>query len=367
MEPPSQLSGTGPALEKTILSNLYDCVLGNTAEDVNAIWQLKSIKKSKLTRITHNYLLKGASTRTVYIGECNEDFPQNPKGENVNISVNLSIDKIEEIFETKNSSTLDIIHLTNNHATKLDREVFLKLATSEDSIVLGRDFDNHHWVFGSKILILLSDVYAPAHPCDRCLSSKYGILHLDGIPTGVTQWTNEFIQAKISGLTTLREPGPLGHHYFYPNFELRNAIVSHLAKFFDTVKLHQNAFHKLIDDDRWTEWTRYKTHWIIPVGNDLPIRFFDALVSGGIPIVWEEIAHYIEALGIPKAFYVTYSAEEIFHPIRIVQRAVKIFDDYGASGIVARALYTLENFHYICLSTGAWKRTKNILLQQLCV
>ena len=98
-------------------------------------------------------------------------------------------------------------------------------------------------------------------------------------------------------------------------------------------------------EDRLVEWYSHKTHWIAPVLNDVPIRIFDALATGGIPIVPNSLRFLPPVSSIPREFIAFYSATDIVHPHACVAWANGLFDRGGRDGVVDRHRLALRNYH----------------------
>jgi hypothetical protein len=98
-------------------------------------------------------------------------------------------------------------------------------------------------------------------------------------------------------------------------------------------------------DERLEEWYSHKVHWIAPVLNDVAIRIFDALSSGGIPVVPASMQFLPPIRGINRDHIVFSTPDDIMNPKPLIERAVAMFDAGGADGIVARHRYALDHHH----------------------
>ncbi len=143
---------------------------------------------------------------------------------------------------------------------------------------------------------------------------------------------------------------PFGMHSFYPKFKFRNQVVATLSKFSPHTGLQNttetNGFLGRDPEQRWKDWAKYKLHWIIPVANDLPNRFFDALLTGGLALTPKQFRSTIKQLGIPDEFICYYEPIDILDPQNFIKAALKQFEDQGGNlGAVKRARFTLEHLH----------------------
>ncbi len=240
-----------------------------------------------------------------------------------------------------------VVLLTNNNVAKIGIEnMAVFAANAKTTIIAIHDYDNHHWLNLSLQLSIIADIYFPAHFTDLSLISRLTHSTHIGIPTGSIQWKRKFIHDRLGKIiSTERSDLPLGKHYFYGRFKYRNKILKTIEQHYPTVGLLNSDFHSRNAEDRFNEWVDHKLHWISPVFGDLPIRFFDALITGGLPLVPVSLEIYLNYLKIPSRFYCTYSAEDIISPQPFIGRAIQKFDTLGVEGIAERTLFCLQNFH----------------------
>jgi hypothetical protein len=217
---------------------------------------------------------------------------------------------------------------------------------ADDTIFLGWDYDNHHWMEASLMLAAHSDLYFPAHNENMYLLSKMNALTCGPVPCATVQWSQRFLAEHLEQmLHTERSDQPLGMHFFYQAFAFRNQTVVTLGKHYPNVGFADRAFQKKTPGDRLGEWIAHKTHWIVPVLNDVPIRIFDALSTGGVPILPEALRFLAPVATLPREHVVFYGPEDIIEPQAVVARAQALFDEGGAAGIVARHELGLTQHH----------------------
>lgn len=208
------------------------------------------------------------------------------------------------------------------------------------------DYDNHHWIPNNIQAAIFADIYIPSHQDEYLLASRVNSNIVGGIPCGTNQWSMEFIRQHGSPtFTCQRTDQPLGKYYFYEKFSHRNKAISTLAQNFPSIGLLDKDFHALSQQQKWSEWCAHKVHWVIPVLNDLPIRFFDALITGGLPLIPSGLKPYVAALGIPEKFYITYGPLDIIESKEFIKKANEQFDSEGIDGIKARHQYAVRHFH----------------------
>lgn len=251
--------------------------------------------------------------------------------------------------------------LTNNNISSAHRErLWVALTSLPSTVFIGHDFDNHHWTLMSLFTALLSDVYCPAHWGDYSLTSRFNGQVSPNIPCGSLQWSSQFIRDHVDLIfNTPRVDDPLGAHIFYPTHRYRNQVVATLSKSWPNIRFTTQEFHARSMQSKFEEWVRHKLHFIIPVRNDLPIRFFDSLLTGGIPIVPTPLVGYLDQLGIPGDLYITYSESDVLDATHLVARGVEKFNAEGLSGITQRHNYSRDRFSVdatIAALAATWNR-----------
>ena len=222
------------------------------------------------------------------------------------------------------------------------KEVYLK---NKDVQFIVWDYDNHHWFNLTFDLALYSDNYAPAHHENYALLSMLSGRRLDVVPCGVSQFTYDFIEQNIEFLSSNdRKQEPLGKHVLYGH-ELRNFVINKVSTHLTSVGFTEGSYRDRTQEERLHEWASYTASFVSPVFGDVPIRIFDSLITGGIPIVPFYIDRYLEKLGIDRDWYVVYQFEDILEPKFLAEEANKKFAIGGADGVKSRILWTLKNHH----------------------
>lgn len=208
------------------------------------------------------------------------------------------------------------------------------------------DWDNHHWLDLSSFLAAHSDIYAPAHHENLYLLSRYNWLTAGPVYCSSVQWSRSFLTSHLAEiLDAKRSDAPLGMHIPYAQFSFRIQMISTLNKYYPSIGFSSHSFHVRTPEDRLNEWYSHKTHWIAPVLNDVPIRIFDALVTGGIPIVPNSLRLLPPVNDIPREYITFYSPSDIVDPKVLVERSNKLFDEGGGNGIVTRHRLALQYYH----------------------
>ena len=108
----------------------------------------------------------------------------------------------------------------------------------------------------------------------------------------------------------------------------------------------QADYWKRTSEENFKEWMNYKTSICLPVNNDMPIRMFDALAVGQIPLVpaWIDGLDHVISLAdqdrLPIVKFYDNTIEEIG---RAYERAIQLFDAGGPDGAAERSAYCVQN------------------------
>lgn len=239
-----------------------------------------------------------------------------------------------------------VIFSNNNVMIDNNLDKLLKLyANSPTSVFVIWDFDNHHWFALSGMLASMSDLYVPTHADNLEPLSRFNNIMAGPVSSGVIQWSREFLKEHLEIIkNTERSNEPLGTHIEYPQFPLRMKNLKTLHRTLSKVKLVDGSYHSRSIEDRFTEWCSHKAHWIVPVLNDSPIRIFDSLITGGVPIVPRSLKYHRDVVNLWD-HVVFYDYEDIQSPWEVTNKANKLFDEQGEQGILDRHTLACYNHH----------------------
>jgi hypothetical protein len=213
-----------------------------------------------------------------------------------------------------------------------------------DSVFVIWDWDSQHWLYMSAMLAAYSDFYVPASSENIYLLSHFNPHMLGPVFGAVNQWSRQFLVDHLDLLLKQRMSEPFGPHAFYHEFGRRNRAIATLAKSYPLVNFASNDFQKKSDLDNLIEWAQYKSHWIVPVLGGVPIRVYNALITGGIPLL---PTHY-QCMPEGATFDATplyYDVGDLVEPHALNAAAVRRFDAQGQVGVVQRVMQTIEKHH----------------------
>jgi len=263
-----------------------------------------------------------------------------------NVEMPFNVEFID--FTTKQDiEDWSIVILQNNTINHKDStDVFYSLKKSApNSIYVCWDYDNHHWVSLSTLSAYLVDIYIPAHSENVNVITRFNSNSFGPIPCGTLQWSRSFAKKNLKTIINKnRSNEPLGHHFEYKQFSYRNGMIRKVNEVYKEVALVQPVYHDKTPTQRLDEWTNHKVHWVMPVFNDLPLRLFDAVFTGGIPLIPKTLQgnKYIADFEEHCMFY---GIADVIDPKPITERAIAKFDAEGEAGILKRHKLMLKNHH----------------------
>lgn len=241
-----------------------------------------------------------------------------------------------------------IVILNNNDVARLGHGPVWSdfQALHDKTLFILWDWDNHHWLEHSVFCAAHSDLYVPAQHENLYLLSRYNWAIAGPVYAASVQWSRRFLTEHTGYLLgTHRSNAPLGRHVLYPAYPFRNSVVNTLSGHYPSIGFSLQNFHVRTPEDRLQEWSAHKLHWIMPVLNDIAIRIFDALITGGIPIVPASLQSLAPVNTFPREHVVFFPPEAILHPEDLVQTALARFDEGGLDQLLARHRFALEQHH----------------------
>ena len=222
-----------------------------------------------------------------------------------------------------------------------------------DTLFICWFFDNHHMIKHGASLSLCLDLIYPAHFDNIHILTRYCPFIRSVLPAGVISWT--IPQAvKLEPLLYKRDRSVMlsGSYYHYEKFSHRNHILSQIMKQSVGSGLRfmngetPGHYWQLSFNEQWSQWCESKCNIIVPTLADLPIRFFDALITGNIPLLPESIRYTVscyrtdEINALPVVWY---SHSDIDHFEDVVNYACSLFDKTGLKGIANRHRWVIKN------------------------
>lgn len=311
-------------------------------------FHLSLLKNDRATRIKNHF--SSNKVRNIYLSSNISGFEFEIPGANVSVLEKGFFHESDPTeFERKRNYLEDSVVILNNNDVGHGGGLPLYAnfyGNCDKTIFVVWDWDNHHWMDVSIFLAAHSDLYVPVHHENLYILSRFNWKIAGPIYAGSVQWSKRFLRSHLSEmLDTNRSEDPLGKHIPYSTFRFRNQVVLTLSNHYPSIGFSDRTFHDRSPEDRFTEWCSYKSHWIVPVLNDIPIRIFDALITGGIPIVPESLRFLPPVNAIGRKHILFYTPHDIINPKDLVERAGKLFDQGGKEMMLERHGYALDRHH----------------------
>jgi len=234
--------------------------------------------------------------------------------------------------------------LTNNDiGTNLPR--FLEFYSQANHLLFVIwDWDSQHWIQMSSILAMHSDFYISGTAENAFLLSHFNPWVLGPVFIGVHQWTRKFIIDHMDCLFGDRTDSPFGLHVHYGKYPRRNRLIATLGQSFESVGFANNDYKLRSELENLQQWSSFKTHWIVPVLGGVPIRVYNAMITGGIPILpaFYKNMPEVALLGNTPLYY---DVPDLLEPEPIHRAAVAKFDSGGESGLIQRVTEVIARHH----------------------
>lgn len=213
-----------------------------------------------------------------------------------------------------------------------------------DLLIIAWDWDMQHWIQMSALLGMHCDIYVPSGSENAFLLTHFNPGYIGPIFAGVHQWSRRFIAENMSVLLQPRKDEPYGPHAFYGKYQRRNRAIATVAQTFPSVNFVNNDYRGKTDLENLQDWGGYKTHWIAPVLGGVPIRVYNALALGGIPIV-PTFYRNMPEVALLGDIPLYYDVADMLDPRAINAQAVAKFDRAGESGLIERIAFGLQTLH----------------------
>lgn len=323
-----------------------------------------AVKKAELQR-KKQISYQGAKTVTFCFIEDGPNFA------NVSVKANhrtkLTLNQFIKEVQSDNSQAPNLFSIfvaTNNTIAKILNVDTLQAFFEKDwRFLIVHDYDSHHWTNVSLRSAEVADLYIPAHFSYPEFLLPYLPYSIDVVPIGTILWTRRFLLQSLDLICEENRQFEVGGRFsFYPQFPLRNAQIATLNKAVDTICFVDTTQYLTLNEiEKLKQWTQYQTQIIIPVAQDVPIRFFDALVTGSLPIVPQWLIPSMEQMKVPREMYLTYKLVDLNNPREAINSWSKYFKRIGKKGIEERATFGLLNFHMDESVNRIEKLAKNLL------
>jgi hypothetical protein len=217
--------------------------------------------------------------------------------------------------------------------------------------LVGWFWDNHHHLFENVEVAELLDVVLPGHAFASSYLRNDRAVEGASIPLCVSQWSRREAAGFYKAMAGRPRTEKLyGGFVSYAFAKKRDALIESLIeRGCDGVKLLQEnnlrRYFGLPPEDRFRDWMEHKVSICLPLAGDLSQRLFDALITGQVPIVPDDIRDLDlvippdEQARLPIVRFTSYDPEEAMSAHR---RALELFDRDGEEGAARRHAYARD-------------------------
>ena len=219
-----------------------------------------------------------------------------------------------------------------------------------EGLIVGWFWDNHHGTDGNRAVADLVDVAVASHDAHAAYLSEHAHL-LPSVMLCSTQWSRGDAARLWASVppSPHRAAGLYGGFGRYPGsprtawLERLIASGSYPGLWFANDE-GAPPYFRMNSEERFRHWTRYAVSLCVPYRDDLSNRFFDAWLTGQIPVVTPDIVE----LSAPWAqthrdrdfvCAASYDEGDIEHAY---QRARELFDSGGIAGQLMRHRLALD-------------------------
>ena len=256
---------------------------------------------------------------------------------------------------------LDVVIVTAHGSDLSGWMTELRRQTGPRTLLAAWLFDNHMPPPANVGTSRAADFIFPSHKfASGCLANPDSVLAAPVVACSC-QWTREEAATLCRENLGKARSSQLLVNYVDYEFSWRSELLRALkaqcteADVFLMAPDDRSRYFSKTKAERMQEWLRYKAALILPVSYDLSTRVFDALLAGLVPVVPWQVLDFDEVvppeeqerLGIVRVEDMTVPA------IRdAAAKAVRIYDDMGEAGAIARHEYALAQ-HMLANRVGA--------------
>jgi len=212
-------------------------------------------------------------------------------------------------------------------------------------------WDNHHHPVDNLRAAMLADVVFPSHWYNRQYLNHPCVLPGVHVAACSRQWSPQLIAKHYpDGMSTTRSDAIYGGYGLYAYSPRRNEFIKAFAA------QHPNAASVLGDvnkyfevpiQERLRQWVSHKVHLVVPVNCDLSSRVFEALITGQIPIVPDDVTDLdrVVPADVQRSLpIIRYKAFDINSATLAYRHAIDRFNVDGAAGVQRRFEFASQ-FH----------------------
>lgn len=204
-------------------------------------------------------------------------------------------------------------------------------------------WDHHHHQRINLRIAMLADLLFVSHWHERQYLNLPTALAAAHVPLYSRQWSPGAIARHYpAGLPTERRSGLFGGYGRYSWANERNHLIESLATLCPEHGLSLgsvDAYFDISAAERLRDWCEHKVHLIVPINRDVSNRIFEALMTGQIPLVPDDVPDFDRMVDpqIQAALPILrYRAGNVESAEAGWRQGVMLFDRDGAAGVRRR-------------------------------
>lgn len=265
----------------------------------------------------------------------------------------------EDIDQLKaETEPYDIFFTTSNYiltSERLSAVVEYTVAYGQTGLSCIWLWDHHHMIGGSLSMAAYFDVVFPIHETSADYLKVINPHVMNSLPAATYQFGSFHETERMYRAVgaSPRLDALYGGFREYPNMA-RNAILRECIEKIPGNVLclrSQNAtddsyYNLPTPQDRFAQWAKHKVSLSVSINTDIPIRIFDALAAGQIPLVCSNINGFDRVVSVEDqmALPVVRFSHYDFHEIRrAYEIALERFDQGGMDGAFKRHAYAMRH------------------------
>ncbi len=308
--------------------------------------QSRASHSSEVTRHKTRALFAGERINVhVVTGKMGIFFPESTQHD---LEIAFADDRFKVSFSDATAAKIApncdlIIHV---NTLTVSEQTFIEEITARGSrpLVLGWFWDNHHAYDLNMRFAQKYDLGIAGHDFAKHYLANEAMWLLPSVPLCFTHWPGLVLsEGRTIRAANDRSDALQGSFVDYADVPSRSIAIKKLIQsgmFGELSLIDHNTpggYFSLSTDDKLKLWCRYKVSLAANVDRDIPIRFFDALVMGQIPIIPKQTLDldFFRTL-FPEDKFVVAESLAPTHVETALQDALSIFDSQSPEELRAR-------------------------------
>ncbi|WP_146178975.1 hypothetical protein [Limnohabitans sp. Jir61] len=252
------------------------------------------------------------------------------------------------------SFELPCLYIVETHGADISNLLWeLRAKANSNSVISLWHFDNHIAYFNNYKSAISCDLNFLTHNIGvpGYLTNPYSAV-ASHIPPCTLQFSkNMIVEERYKRNSTSRVNKALFNYFDYPESPRASIIknleasISDVAEFFITSTSNRGRYWDKSIAERYDEWANHKCTVILPLVEDLSTRVFDALATGLIPIIPENIRDLESAISVEDQQRLGIVRIKDLSPEHVragIATAISNFDQMGDEGITARTDFVIN-------------------------